>query len=231
MKSVKKTMVILALLAVFAVSFAMGHITAARSGALRNSMAIDAAERAVAVVPLLRASEPEPDIKAPSEPEPEALKTAAPAEDVEKEDEPEDDEPPFPLEQPVSGSVCAPYSLQAVYSETMQDWRSHSGMDIAAPLAAAVRAAADGKVAKAYEDKLWGSVIELEHKGGLRSIYKGVSTLDMVRVGEEVKKGDVISGVGTSPIESKAASHLHFETWQDGICVNPESYVVNIIEP
>ena len=131
----------------------------------------------------------------------------------------------------MSGAVCAPYSLQAVYSETMQDWRSHSGMDIAAPLAAAVVAAADGTVSKAYEDKLWGNVIELKHKGGLRSVYKGVSTLDMVSVGEEVKKGTVISGVGSSPIESKAASHLHFETWQDDICVNPESYVVNIVEP
>ena len=77
MKSVKRTMVILALLAVFAVSFAMGHITAARNGALRNSMAVDAAERAVAIAPLLRASSPvsdAPDIKAPSSPEPETLK-------------------------------------------------------------------------------------------------------------------------------------------------------------
>lgn len=225
MKFLKSTLTFLAVLAVFGVSFAMGHISAVKSSELRNREIKQEAERAVAILPLLRASEaPDGEDKPPASPvkEPEAVHTAAPGEAVEEEAE----QPPCPVPYPVSGSVSSPYSLQAVYSETMQDWRTHQGMDIDAPLSSAVTAVADGKVIRAAEDKLWGNVIELQHKGGLKTVYKGVSTLSMVKVGEEVSAGEVISGVGTSPAESKAMPHLHFETWQDGVCVNPECYVV-----
>ncbi len=178
----------------------------------------------MASLPLRRASEAEPKegVASPA-PEPESItvRTAAPGEEVEEERE----EPPSQVPMPVNGSISARYSLQSVYSETMHDWRAHRGMDIDAPLTEAVSAVADGTVKRAYEDKLWGNVIEIEHCGGLTTVYKGVSTLSMVSVGKSVRSGDVISGVGTSPIESKAMPHLHFEAWQDGVCVNPE-YIV-----
>ena len=100
------------------------------------------------------------------------------------------------------------------------------GMDIEAPLASAVTAPAEGTVTAAYNDRLWGNVIEIEHSGGLKTVYKGVSTFDMVEVGGQVSAGQTISGVGTSPMEGKTASHLHFEIWQDELSVNPESYVL-----
>lgn len=225
MKFLKSTLAFLAVMAVFGVSFAMGHMTAVRS-VQRSSAEVSAeAERAVAILPLLRASEPETSASEPAAspaPEPEPVHTAAPGEPVEEITE----EPPCPVPSPVEGSVSAVYSLQAAYSETMKDWRAHTGMDIDAALSSAVSAVADGTVTAAYEDKLWGNVIEIEHKGGLKTVYKGVSTLSMVKVGESVEQGDIISGVGTAPVESKAMPHLHFETWLNGVCVNPECYVV-----
>lgn len=223
MKFLKSTLAFFAIMAVFGVSFAMGHMTAVRSVEKSNSEIQAEAERAVAILPLLRASETETsNDEPPASPAPEVIHTAEPGQPVEVEKE----EPPFPVPYPVDGSVSTAYSLQSIYSETMKDWRSHTGLDIDAPLSSAVSAVADGTVTKAYEDKLWGNVIEIEHKGGLKTVYKGVSTLSMVKVGENVEQGDVISGVGTAPIESKAMPHLHFETWLDGICVNPECYVI-----
>lgn len=224
MRFFKRTLTALAIVAVFGVSFVMGHISAVKSVERRGEDIKEEAERAVAVLPLLRASEPaSPDpLFEDDEPDTPVIHTAAPGEEVEVEEE----AAPFPLPVPVSGNISAQYSLQAVYSATMGDWRAHTGMDVEAPLTTAVIAAADGTITKAYEDKLWGSVIEIQHSGGLKTVYKGLSTLSMVRVGQQVKEGDVISGVGTAPIESKAMPHLHFETWQDGVCVNPESYVV-----
>ena len=214
---------VLAITAVFAASFVMGRSTALKNSRELSS-AVDEAERAVAVLPLLRASEAEiPPLTFEDEetepPIPVSAKTDGETEEV-RED------PPFPLPLPVDGSVSKAYSLQAVYSETMGDWRAHMGMDIEAPLTTAVKAPAEGKVTAAYSDRLWGNVIEIQHSGGLKTVYKGVSTLEMVKVGETVEEGDVITGVGTSPLEGKTAAHLHFEIWQDDLSVNPESYVV-----
>ena len=222
-RTLNRTLVVFAIVAVFGVSFIMGRGTAIRNGR-QLSAAVDEAERAVAVLPLLRASEAEiPPLTFDGGSDFSAVVHAAgPDEEVEEEQE----EPPFPLMAPADGEIAKDYSMQAVYSNTMSDWRAHTGVDIEAELAAAVRAAEDGTVCAAYSDKLWGNVIEIQHKGGLKTVYKGVSTLDMVRVGEEVTAGKVISGVGTSPVEGKDISHLHFEVWQDEVCINPESYVL-----
>lgn len=217
-----RTLVVLAIVAVFGVSFVMGRRTALKNSRELSS-ALDDAERMAAVLPLLNAAEDEPrPLTFDDGPE---ITVAEAAPEEEEEEEPVE-EPPYPLPKPVDGDVGKDYSLQAVYSETMGDWRAHTGMDIEAPLASAVTAAADGKVTAAYNDRLWGKVIEIQHSGGLKTVYKGLSTLEMVEVGQTVKKGDVISGVGTSPLEAKAVSHLHFETWQEDVSVNPESYVV-----
>ena len=217
-----KTLVVIAILAVFGVSFIMGRGSALRSGQ-RLSSAIDEAERAAAVLPLLKASEAEiQPLSFDDGPDISVVRAAEPDQEVEEERE----DPPFPLMAPANGIVGKAYSMQAVYSATMSDWRAHTGVDIEAELAAAVRAAEEGTVSAAYSDKLWGNVIEIQHKGGLKTVYKGVSTLEMVRVGEEVSAGKIISGVGTSPVEGKDISHLHFEVWQDDVCMNPESYVL-----
>ena len=219
-KKLNRFLVFLAVLAVFGVSFFMGRNTAVRNNRQQLSSALDEAERAAAVLPLLRAADPI-EIPASADEDP-VVHMAAPDEEV----EPEEEEPPFPLPKPVDGSVSNSYSLQAVYSETMHDWRAHMGIDIDAALTAAITVPAEGTVIAAYEDTLWGKVIEIRHKGGLKTVYKGVSTLDMVKAGETVPAGKIISGVGTSPIESKAMSHLHFEIWQDDVCINPESYII-----
>lgn len=219
----------LAVLAVFTVSFAAGRMTAIKSSDEQSREIKEQAERAVAVMPLLRAaetplSEETEETVSISRPKEEEDKTVR---SVPKEEAIEDDEPPFPLLKPVEGEIMAEYSLSGVYSETMKDWRAHTGMDIEAPLTSQVKAAADGEVTRVYEDKLWGNVIEISHKGGLKTVYKGVSTLSMVSEGKKVAEGDVISGIGTAPSESKAMPHLHFEVIKDGLNINPSSYVID----
>ncbi len=223
-KYFRGSLAFLALLVIFMVSFVIGRVTAVKDGREKAADAIREAERAVEILPLLRASDPEPLFDDDSEdadtPE---IHAAKPDEEVEEERQ----EPPCPIPYPVDGVVIAPYSLQSVYSLTMGDWRAHTGMDIEAPPTSAVKASADGTVTAAYEDKLWGKVIEIEHQGGLKTVYKGLSTLEMVSVGQNVSAGAVISGVGDCPVEGKSESHLHLETWLDGVCVNPECYVMD----
>ena len=220
-KILNRILMVFGIVMIFSASFFMGHRAALKDNERQLSSAIDQAKRAAEVLPLLAPTEPKELAASKEEEEEPLVRVAAPDEEV----EPEVEEPPCPILSPTNGTVSNSYTLQSVYSETTRDWRAHTGIDIEAPLATAVIATAEGTVSAAYNDSLWGNVIEITHKGGLRSVYKGVSTLDMVSVGQAVQGGDIISGVGTSPIESKAMSHLHFETWQDDVCVNPDCYV------
>ena len=126
------------------------------------------------------------------------------------------------LIMPVNGIITVNHSLETmVYSPTFGDWRVHKGIDIDAETGTKVKAVADGIVEHVYTDEMMGNVIEINH-GDFVSIYAGVSTLEMVENGKEIKQGDEISGVGGSALnESGQPPHLHFELLYGGNSVDP----------
>ena len=123
---------------------------------------------------------------------------------------------------PLEGEIIGEYAPdQLVWSETLDQWQSHSGIDIAAAAGEAVGACCDGVVNAAWEDPLWGFVIEIGHREGYVSTYANLSTLNMVKVGDEVVGGQVIGAVGdTADAESDMPWHLHFALTQDGAPVD-----------
>lgn len=128
---------------------------------------------------------------------------------------------------PVIGDIQKIYAVdELVYNETLGDWRAHPGIDIAAPLGAKVYAAADGTVKDIYQDDLLGTVVVIEHAGGLTSKYANLAAVPVVKVGDKVAQNAVIGSVGSTALsESAAASHLHFEMWKDGAPVSPTEYL------
>ena len=65
---------------------------------------------------------------------------------------------------PVSGAVLNDYSGdELVYSETMQDWRTHNGLDFAADEGTDVLAAADGTVEAITDNSMMGTTVILLH--------------------------------------------------------------------
>lgn len=134
--------------------------------------------------------------------------------------------PPTRMIFPCGNSVQKLYSESAVFSDTMGDWRAHPGIDYAAELASPVSAAWDGVVIKVFTDKLWGNIVEIDHGGGVTARYCNLADNILVSVGQTVKCGMQIGSVGNSAAaESKEEPHLHLELYQDGIRINPESYV------
>ena len=123
---------------------------------------------------------------------------------------------------PVAGEILGAYSPEAlVWSDTMGQWQAHPALDIAAAPGEAVCACADGTVADAWQDRLWGDVIVLDHGDGWRSTYANLNTLNLVTVGASVRKSDVISAVGrTADCESGMDWHLHFALEKDGAPVD-----------
>ena len=128
---------------------------------------------------------------------------------------------------PVKGAVLADFSLETLaYDETMGDWRTHSGVDIAASPGTTVLAAADGTVQTVYADDLMGTTVVIDHGNGMLSTYANLQTVPTVSEGDEVHTGSVIGAVGTTAIaESGRPGHLHFELCEDGIAVDPELYL------
>ena len=131
--------------------------------------------------------------------------------------------------KPVAGSVLKDFSQDVlVYSVTMNDYRVHSGVDIAASLGNPVNAFCDGTVSKIYEDPLMGHTVVLDHGAGLTSVYQNLGAVlpqDIV-VGAKVSSGQTIAGVGESAlIECAESPHLHFEVHKDGVPVDPTEYI------
>ena len=128
---------------------------------------------------------------------------------------------------PVNGTVIADYSVEALaYSETMGDWRTHDGLDLAAVLGAKVTAAANGTVSALYQDDFMGTVVEIDHGNGLVSRYASLAEVPTVKVGDTVKTGTVIGSVGTTAaVENGRQPHLHFAMYQNGSPVDPHDYL------
>ncbi len=135
--------------------------------------------------------------------------------------------PTMEMIMPVQGELITEFTKdKLVYSETLEEWRGHSGIDIKAELGTGVVAVLDGSVSKAYEDSLWGKTIVLDHGDGLETIYSNLATLEMVEVGIEVRQGDNISIIGKSAqIESLMEDHLHFEVTKNQKTADPRSII------
>lgn len=170
--------------------------------------------------------------KVKEEPETEEVETENIETDVEKEqiDEPTLDQPVFAEANqnsiwPLSGEIITVFTTDnLIYSETLGEWRGHSGIDIKADLGTKVKAVKGGKVKKIEEDDLWGITIIIDHGNGLETKYANLATKEMVKEGIEVKQGDEISTVGkTAGVEMLMDSHLHFEVIRDGKLVDPRS--------
>ena len=115
-----------------------------------------------------------------------------------------------------------------VYSATMYDYRTHSGIDILSDPGTLVKAVSNGTIKEVYTDYLYGTTVVIEHANGVESVYQGLSPElpAETTVGRTVMTGEAIAGIGNSALcESAEASHLHFEMRKDGVSVDPCDYI------
>ncbi len=135
-------------------------------------------------------------------------------------------EPPK-LVLPAEGEISVPYSNGAlIKSKTLGDWRTHNAVDIKASTGSEVKAADDGVVEKAYQDKLMGYTIILVHEGTYQTVYQNLASTEMVKEGDKVTRGQCIAAVGDSAAaEMLEETHLHFALLCDAKPLNPLDYV------
>ena len=130
---------------------------------------------------------------------------------------------------PANGAVLVPCRLKTpMYSITMNDYRTHAGVDISASVGDSVVCCADGIVSKVWEDPMMGMSVTVSHGGGVESVYKNLAAdlAEGIAEGVSVKAGQVIGAVGdTALIECEEESHLHFELTVNGSYVDPTEYI------
>lgn len=107
--------------------------------------------------------------------------------------------------------------------------KMHAGIDFAASIGTPIYATADGKVAVVdVKFSGYGKVVEIDHGFGYRTRYAHMHGF-AVRVGQQVKRGDLIGYVGNTGLST--APHLHYEVLINGNQVDPVHYFFNDLSP
>ena len=127
------------------------------------------------------------------------------------------------FERPVEGEIVREYAKDSlIYSETLQEWTTHTGIDIKADKTTVVKAAEAGTIKSIKNDPRYGLTIVIEHDDQYQTIYSNLLTSEFVVEGEKVEKGQAIGTVGnTAVFEIADEPHLHFEIWKDSLPVDP----------
>jgi len=99
----------------------------------------------------------------------------------------------------------------------------HEGLDIASRKGSEIRATADGKVITAGRQYGYGNLIEIDHGYGVISRY-GHNSKNIVKVGDKVKRGDLVALVGSTG--RSTGPHVHYEIIVDGVPVDPRNYIL-----
>jgi len=117
---------------------------------------------------------------------------------------------------PVSGRLSGTFGKKRFFNE--QPRRPHSGLDIAAPKGTPVKAPADGKVIETGTYFFNGNTVFIDHGEGLITMYCHLNSI-AVKVGQEVKQGDIIAHVGMTG--RVTGPHLHWSVSLNNTRIDP----------
>ena len=125
--------------------------------------------------------------------------------------------------KPVEGEIGMNYATEKlVYSNTLEEWITHNGVDILGEEAMPVKAIESGAIESVKMDPRYGNTIIIKHNDEYKSVYSNLSTTELAYVGKKVEKGEIIAGIGKGfGFESKEKPHIHLEILKNGECINP----------
>jgi murein DD-endopeptidase MepM/ murein hydrolase activator NlpD len=121
---------------------------------------------------------------------------------------------------PVPGPITSPYGMRL--HPILRYWKLHDGTDFRAGCGAVIRAPNAGRVAERYYNAAYGYRLMIDHgyvRGKFVTTGYNHAMRYTVRVGQRVRKGQVIGYVGTSGYST--GCHLHLMVWLNGRVTNP----------
>ena len=121
---------------------------------------------------------------------------------------------------PSSTRITSPYGYRI--HPILKTKKLHTGIDIGAASGSSVVAFNSGKVIFSGYNGGYGNTVIVDHGGKISTLYAHNSKL-LVKVGDKVEKGQVISKVGSTGLST--GPHLHFEVRENGQHKNPMNYL------
>lgn len=128
----------------------------------------------------------------------------------------------IPSIMPTAGWLSSAFS-RSRFHPILHIRRPHEGIDVSAPMGAPIVAPAAGTVTMVTVQTGYGNVLEIDHGDGIVTKYAHCSRI-VVRVGQRVKRGQVIANVGNTGLST--GPHLHYEIHVQGKVVDPLTYVL-----
>jgi murein DD-endopeptidase MepM/ murein hydrolase activator NlpD len=121
---------------------------------------------------------------------------------------------------PTHGWVASPFGRRS--DPYTHRWKRHAGIDIAGRFGTPVVASAAGQVRKVAFDASYGHYIQVDHGREVETLYAHLEKA-IVRLGDEVRRGDVMGYLGSSG--RSTGPHLHYEVHERGVPRNPMEYI------
>ncbi len=100
----------------------------------------------------------------------------------------------------------------------------HPGIDIATKTGTPIAAPADGTISFSGTKGAFGKVVVIDHGYSYTTFYGHCSKLNK-KLGDKVKRGDIIAYVGNSG--RSTGPHLHYEVRVNGVTVDPTKYILD----
>jgi murein DD-endopeptidase MepM/ murein hydrolase activator NlpD len=100
----------------------------------------------------------------------------------------------------------------------------HKGVDISSKEGSSILAVADGVVTLSGERTGYGQLVEINHGNGYVTRY-GHNKQNLVKVGNTVRKGEVIALMGSTG--RSTGPHVHIEVMHDGKQLDPSKFLHN----
>lgn len=117
------------------------------------------------------------------------------------------------------------YRIDPIYKTI----KLHAGLDFAAPMGTPIYATADGVVKTAgFSDGGYGNHVVIDHGYGYETLY-GHMLRVKARVGQRVKRGEVIGYVGSTG--KSTGPHCHYEVHKNGQKIDPIYFFYNDLSP
>ncbi|MBI3479632.1 MAG: M23 family metallopeptidase [Nitrosomonadales bacterium] len=114
------------------------------------------------------------------------------------------------LRSPIEFSRVSSRFSSSRYHPILNKWRSHKGVDFAAPMGSRVKVTADGIVTLVGKQGGYGNVIMVNHQGRYTTVYGHLSRFATgLHKGQRVTQGDIIGYVGMTGLAT--GPHLHYE--------------------
>lgn len=112
------------------------------------------------------------------------------------------------------------------YSETLNVWEIHKGIDVSTKEGQEVKSLLSGKVIDVYKDDENGMSVKIQSDNDIIVVYSNLSEDIKVEKNQEIKEEQCIGLAGnTTSVESKGEQHIHVEAFKGKEPIDPMSLI------